>query len=340
MLSGAALSLPAELRAAEPPELRGLRRDQVRLMVVNREARSITHTRFDQLGAFLRAGDLLVVNTTWTLPAALPARRQDGQLVQVRPCVRRGGQWDALVVEPAPPHRNVPLREGESLELADGIPALVEARRQDIPLLWRLRMPRVPMEAILASGQPIRYSYVPRPVPLAYYQTVFGSHPGSTEMASAGRPFTWELLLGLRRQGVRTTEIVLHTGLSSFQDDAFDAEHHMYEEWFEVGERAVRAILQAGRVIAVGTTVVRALETAALGTGRLRPIRGWTNLAIRPQSELRVVHGLLTGFHEPQASHFDLLRAFVDGPLLERAYDEAIGRRYLWHEFGDVTLIA
>lgn len=114
----------------------------------------------------------------------------------------------------------------------------------------------------------------------------------------------------------------------------------MYEEWFEVGERAVRAILQAGRVIAVGTTVVRALETAALGTGRLRPIRGWTNLAIRPQSELRVVHGLLTGFHEPQASHFDLLRAFVDGPLLERAYDEAIGRRYLWHEFGDVTLIA
>ena len=339
MLRATAFSLPPELRANEPPELRGLRRDQVRLMVVDRNADSISHTRFEQIGEFLQAGDLLVVNTTWTLPAALPARRTDGQLVQVRPCVRRDGHWDALVVEPVPPHRNVPLREGESLELADGVVTLVDGRRQDIPLLWRLRVPAVPLDAILASGAPIRYSYVPRPIPLAYYQTVFGSHPGSTEMASAGRPFTWELLLGLRRQGVQTAEIVLHTGLSSFQDDAFDAEHHLYEEWFEVDQRAVRAINEARRVIAVGTTVVRALETAALGSGRLRPARGWTDLAIGPQRELRVVNGLLTGFHEPQASHFDLLRAFVDGPLLERAYEEAVARRYLWHEFGDVTLI-
>ncbi len=319
--------------------MRGLRRDQVRLMVVDRNARSITHTRFEQIGEFLHAGDLLVVNTTWTLPAALPARRADGQQVQVRPCVRRDGHWDALVVEPVPPHRNVPLREGESLELAGGVVTRVDGRRQDIPLLWRLEVPPVPLDAILAGGEPIRYSYVPRPIPLAYYQTVFGSHPGSIEMASAGRPFTWELLLGLRRQGVQTTEIVLHTGLSSFQDDAFDAEHHMYEEWFEVDQKSVDSILKARRVIAVGTTVVRALETAALGSGQLQPTRGWTELAIGPQRGLRVVNRLLTGFHEPQASHFDLLGAFVDGPLLERAYDEAVRRRYLWHEFGDVALI-
>lgn len=334
-----AFSLPPELRAGEPPEFRGLRRDQVRLMVVDRQAGSIMHTRFEQIGEFLDAGDLLVVNTTWTLPAALPARRADGQLVQVRPCVRRDGHWDALVVEPVPPHGNVPLREGESLELTGGLVALVDGRRQDIPLLWRLKVPPLSLDAFLASGEPIRYSYVPRRIPLAYYQTVFGSHPGSTEMASAGRPFTWELLLGLRRRGVQTAEIVLHTGLSSFQDDAFDLEHHMYEEWFEVDQKAVAAILKARRVIAVGTTVVRALETAAFGIGRLRPNRGWTDLAIGPQRDLRVVNGLLTGFHEPQASHFDLLRAFVDRPLLERAYSQAVARRYLWHEFGDVALI-
>jgi len=145
-------------------------------------------------------------------------------------------------------------------------------------------------------------------------------------------------LLALRQAGIGIAETLLHTGLSSFQDDAFDAEHHLFEEWFEVGPDAVSAVGRARRVMAVGTTAVRGLETAAQG-GRLRPASGWTSLVITPTSRLRVVDGLLTGLHEPQASHFDLLRAFLPAPLLERAYAEAVDRGYLWHEFGDAMLI-
>ncbi len=146
-------------------------------------------------------------------------------------------------------------------------------------------------------------------------------------------------MLGLRRQGITIADVVLHAGLSSFQDDAFDAEHHLFEEWFEVSAETAAAVRRARRVITVGTTVVRALESAATDDGRVRAKSGWTELRIAPGSRLRVVHALLTGFHEPQASHFDLLRAFVEEPLLARAYQEAIEQRYLWHEFGDVMLI-
>ncbi len=339
MLEVTGLELPSALRASLPAELRGGRRDQVRLMVVDRRKGSVTHTRFDRLGDFLAPGDLLVVNSSRTLPAALAARRENGEPIELRLCVRRQTAWDVLAVEPAAPHRNVPLAPGERITLAGGEAARVMGRRPDIPLLWRLEVSGGSLEPILKSGRPIRYSYVPVAVPMDYYQNVYASHPGSAETPSAGRAFTWELLLALRRAGVPVAEIVLHTGLSSFQDDAFDAEHHLFEEWFEVEAAAARAIDRAARVIAVGTTVVRALETTATPDGKVRPARGWTDLKILPSSPLRVVDALLTGFHEPQASHFDLLRAFVDQPLLQRAYSEAIERGYLWHEFGDTALI-
>ncbi len=190
----------------------------------------------------------------------------------------------------------------------------------------------------MATGDPIRYSYVTHPVSLDFYQTVYAGRPGSAEMPSAGRPFSRELLLSLRRQGIDVAEILLHTGLSSYQDDDFDLEHHLFEEWFEVDEATVAAATRARRVIAVGTTVVRALETAASG-GRLRPMRGWTDLKVAPSTQLNVVGGLVTGMHEPQASHIDMLEAFVDADLLSDAYAEAVERRYLWHEFGDSMLI-
>src|SRR5437763_10366204 len=179
----------------------------------------------------------------------------------------------------------------------------------------------------------------PEPVPLSHYETVYANEPGSAETPSAGRSLSWELLLDLRRQGVDLSDILLHTGLSSLQDDAVDAEHPLFEEWFAVSPNAAEAVNRAPRVIAVGTTVVRALETAAGHDGQARAIEGWTRLRLGPGSPLRVVNGLLTGFHEPQASHFDLLRAFLDEPLLDRAYREAIAERYLWHEFGDLCLI-
>lgn len=334
----AVAALPPELRASLPAELRGLRRDHVRLMVVDRSAGEVRHTRFDALGEHLAAGDLLVVNTSRTLAAAVPATREDGTAVQLRPCVRRDGHWDALAVEPAPPHRNVPLSLGERLVTA-GLPlGVVEGRRPDIPLLWRIHVVLPDVALISAVGEPIRYSYVPESVPLEHYQTVFATRPGSAETPSAGRAFSWELVLALRRAGVAFADIVLHTGLSSYQDDDFDLEHRLYEEWFEVPEATLQAARAARRVIAVGTTVVRALETAA-NTGTRGGVSGWTDLAIRPGSPLRAVDGLLTGLHEPQASHWDLLRAFVAEPLLERAYGEAVQRRYLWHEFGDTMLV-
>jgi len=167
---------------------------------------------------------------------------------------------------------------------------------------------------------------------------VYASRPGSAETPSAGRHFTWRLLEALREAGVGLSEIVLHTSLSSYQDDDFDAEHHLCEEWFEVGDEAVEAVGRASRVVAVGTTVIRALESAA-PSGTVHPTRGWTTLAIGPARPPRVVDALITGLHEPQASHFDLLRALVPEALLSRAYRAAIEEGYLWHEFGDAALI-
>jgi S-adenosylmethionine:tRNA ribosyltransferase-isomerase len=335
-------ALPAELRASLPAELRGVRRDRVRLMAVDRSAGRIEHTRFDRILDFLEAGDVLVVNSSRVLPAALAAQRGDGSPVQIRPCVRRADHWDVLAVQPAQPHANVELVTGEQLHLGPELTVTVAGRRPDIPFLWRLELAGDGLAAILAGGSPIRYSYVPDPVPLDYYQPVYATHPGSAESPSAGRPFSWELLGSLRAKGVGVADIVLHTGLSSFQDDAFDAEHHLFEEWFEVGAATARTISEArrrgSRVIAVGTTVVRALESAA-GPDGVEPASGWTDLAIGPDNRPASVDGLVTGLHEPQASHFDLLRAFLDQRLLDRAYSEAVARRYLWHEFGDSILI-
>jgi S-adenosylmethionine:tRNA ribosyltransferase-isomerase len=332
-------ALPPGLRASLPAERRGLRRDRVRLLVVDRQAGAVRHARFDRLVELLGPGDLLVVNTSRVVPAAVRARRPTGEAVQLRPCVRRPGGWDALAVEAAPPFANVPLAPGETLRVGPA-ELRVLGRRPDIPLLWRLRLPALDdLDLLHRHGEPIRYSYVPEALPLDAYQTVYAGRPGSAEAPSAGRPFSWELLDRLRGSGVGLAELVLHTGLSSFQDDGFDAEHHLFEEWFEVGPEAAAAVNRARRVVAVGTTVVRALESAAGPDGRVGPVRGWTRLAIGPWRRPRAVHALLTGLHEPQASHFDLLRAFVPEPLLRRAYVEAIERGYLWHEFGDSALI-
>jgi S-adenosylmethionine:tRNA ribosyltransferase-isomerase len=331
-------ALPPELRAQLPAELRGRRRDGVRLMVIDRAKRTIDHAEFSQLGNFLRARDLLVVNRSRTIPAAFPARRDGGELVQLRICVRHTDEWHVLAVQPDPPHGNVALRVGERLRL-DGVDTTVRGRRADLPLLWRIDAPSDGLELLLRTGEPVRYSYVPTPVPASHYQTVYATEPGSAETPSAGRSFGWELLLALRRGGIDLVDILLHTGLSSLQDDDVDAEHPLFEEWFEVEARAAEAVNRAPRVIAVGTTVVRALETAAGGDGQVHATQGWTRLRLGPGSPPRVVDGLLTGFHEPQASHFDLLRAFLDETLLERAYRDAIAARYLWHEFGDLCLI-
>jgi S-adenosylmethionine:tRNA ribosyltransferase-isomerase len=334
-------ALPAELRASMPAELRGFRRDSARLCVVDRAKQRITHTHVSDIGRHLRSGDVLVVNSSRTIPAALNGERADGSRVQVRPWVRRPSSWDVIAVSPLPPHAPVPLHEGEVLHFPGDFSARVARRRDDLPSLWRLEhVSGDGFAALLSSAEPIRYSYASAGVSVEHLQTVFADHPGSAETPSAGRHLTWQLLLGLRQQGIDVVDIVLHTGLSSTQDDDVDATHPLVEEWFSIPASAARRINAAQRVVAVGTSVVRALETAVDASGRVSAREGWTSLRISPTTALRACHGLLSGLHEANGSHLDVVGAFLDPPLLESAYAECVTRRYLWHEFGDAMLVS
>jgi S-adenosylmethionine:tRNA ribosyltransferase-isomerase len=343
-----AFTLPEELTAREPPERRGLGRDRVRLLVIDRTTGDVQHTRFDRLGDHLKSGDLLVFNSSRTLPAALDGWTGGGATgVEVRLAEHLpDDSWLALLVCRGDDKFGCGLSVGLTISFGQGLTGVVEARDARIPRLWRLRFSRTGTElidALYRLGRPVRYEYVARPWGLDYYQTVYAREPGSAEMPSAGRAFTWRLLFDLQRQGIETAHVVLHTGLSSYLDDELDASHVASEEEYLIGETAaakVNAARSAGRrVIAVGTTVVRALESA--GTeGLVRPGHGYTRLHITADHKLRVVDGLLTGLHEPQASHLDLLAAFLPPAQVREAYEDAVARGYLWHEFGDLNLIA
>jgi S-adenosylmethionine:tRNA ribosyltransferase-isomerase len=187
-------------------------------------------------------------------------------------------------------------------------------------------------------GQPIQYSSLEAEWPSSYYQTVYAVEPGSAEMPSAGRAFTPEMLTGLIARGVDVVPVTLHAGVSSLE------EHEPpYAEFYRVTVESARRISQAkragGRVIAVGTTSVRALESAADAPGSVRDAEGWTQLVVSPRTGVRVVDGLLTGWHEPRSSHLLMLEAIAGRPLLEASYRAAIENGYRWHEFGDLHLI-
>jgi len=328
--------LPGGLEASEPPPAR----DGVRLLVA--AATGIRHATFRQLGEFLRPGDLVVVNTSATLAAAVAAKRA-GEPVEVHFSAELDdGCWVAEVRPAGPSAGPVSgLRPGELITLDAGA-ALVVDRPQPAgqDRLWRVR-PRIEggVAAFLARhGRPIRYAYVPRQWPLAEYQTVFAREPGSAEMPSAGRPFTGEIVTDLVTRGVTVAPIVLHTGVSSQEPG-----EPPQPERFLVPEetaRLVNATRQAGgRVIAVGTTVTRALESAVEPGGSVRARRGWTDLVLGPSRPARVVTGLVTGWHAPGASHLALLAAVAGGGLVEQAYAEAVRLGYRWHEFGDSCLL-
>jgi S-adenosylmethionine:tRNA ribosyltransferase-isomerase len=341
-VSAPAFELPPRLEAHEPPEARGLTRDGVRLLVASRCTGLIVHSRFDELPAFLAPGDLLVVNTSATLPAALTARRRDAQELELRLSTPSPDDAPSLWV--------VELRRGETsfggasageeLELPAGGRARLLARYARSGRLWlaRLELP-APLDRYLERhGHPIRYRYVERAWPLEAYQTAFASEPGSAEMPSAARPLTGELVATLVASGVLVASVTLHTGVSS-------PERHEppYPERYRVPEETARLVGTVhgwgGRVIAVGTTVVRALESVAQPDGSVEAGAGWTNLVVTPERGLRAVDGLLTGWHEPEASHLQLLRAVAGDELLEHSYRAALRHGYLWHEFGDSHLI-
>jgi S-adenosylmethionine:tRNA ribosyltransferase-isomerase len=336
-----AFQVPAALEAHEPPEARGLARDEVRLLVASRADAHVEHARFRDLPRFLRAGDLLVVNTSATIAAAVDGRRSDGAAIEVRfatvPPQLPSGRWWLVELRAA---GGAPLpragRAGERIALPGDATAELLAPYAGGPRLWLARVEgELPMER---HGRPVRYGYVPEPWPLADYQTAFALHPGSAEMPSAGRPFTPELVARLVAGGVQVAPVLLHCGLSSPER----GEPPLPERFAVPAEtaRLVNAVRGwGGRVIAVGTTVVRALETAAGDDGTVEPGRGFTSLVLSPERGLRAVDGLVTGWHEAQATHLELLEAVAGTELLARSYEEALREGYLWHEFGDSHLI-
>lgn len=329
-----AFTVPPELEASVPPEARGLTRDQVRLMVTNPRTDKIVHAGFADLPEFLCAGDLVVINVSATLPAALTARRAGGEVIALHLSTRLPG--DLWVVEP----RASSTIPGETLSLEEGGRATPLASYRRSGRLWvaNLDLPRPVLQYLHRWGRPISYPYVRGTWPLAMYQTVYARVPGSAEMPSAGRPFTPAILDRLREKGVGIAELVLHTGVASLERDEAP-----YEEFYSVSSATAEAVRAAkvtgGRVVAVGTTVVRALESSVDDEGRVVASRGWTDLVITPERGARVIDGLLTGFHEPRASHWALLEAVAGRRSLERSYRAAIAAAYLWHEFGDLHLI-
>jgi S-adenosylmethionine:tRNA ribosyltransferase-isomerase len=328
--------LPEELAATAPPPAR----DGVRLLVA--DAGGMRHARFGQLGEFLAPGDLVVVNTSATLAAAVDGNRA-GSGVEVHFSAELAdGAW-VIEVRPAGVSAGpvADLRPGEVITL-DGEAALIVGRPRPAgqTRLWEAR-PRIDggVTAFLARhGRPIRYAYVPRPWPLAEYQTVFAREPGSAEMPSAGRPFTSEVVTDLVTRGVALAPVVLHTGVSSQEPG-----EPPQPERFRVPEPTARLVNSTrragGRVVAIGTTVTRALESAADAGGAVHPRRGWTDLVLGPSRPARTVTGLVTGWHAPGASHLALLEAVAGAGLVERAYAEALRRGYRWHEFGDSCLL-
>lgn len=322
--------------ASAPPEARGLDRDAVRLLVVTGDG--VTETAFRALPGHLAPGDVVVVNTSATLPAAV-----DGRLGDVLVTAHLAGQDDhgTWVVEIRPRGSATgPLpgvRPGDRLDLA-GTWATVLA-----PLPGQDRLHRVALHGdghalMRTHGRPVRYAYVPSPWPLSSYQTVFATEPGSAEMPSAGRPFTTDLVTRLVARGVHVAPVLLHTGLSS-QEPGEPPQPERYRVPEATADLVGHVRSRGGRVVAVGTTVTRALETVAAEDGSLRPGEGWTDLVLGPERPARVVTGLVTGWHEPGASHLDLLRAVAGPALVDAAYEEAERRELLWHELGDSCLL-
>lgn len=327
-------ALPPELEARVPAEVRGSGRDDVRLMVSSLQTGDVVHARFRDLPQFLRRGDLLVLNTTATLPAALRARRENGEEIALHYSTMLPG--GLAVVEP----RQVEIEAGEQLRLQGGGRARLLVPYRDSKRLWiaQLELHEPLIDYLHHYGKPITYSYIDQHFPIDAYQNVYAREEGSAEMPSAGRAFTRPMLACLRHGGIHLAKLVLHSGVASLENH-----EPPYDEWYEVPLRTaelVRAMKQkGGRVVAVGTTVVRALESSVDRDGNAIASRGWTDLVITPERGVRIVDGLLTGLHEPRATHLAMLQAIAGREPIAKAYAEALQHGYLWHEFGDLHLI-
>jgi S-adenosylmethionine:tRNA ribosyltransferase-isomerase len=341
--------LPPELEAPSPPEARGFQRDEVRMMVAHRVDGRLFHRQFKDLPQLLEPGDVLAVNTSATLPASLDGETAGGQPATLRLSGRLpGGLWvvelrhrHPTATQPwldAPAGTVVRLPAGGRAELR--VPASAGLTAGERVRLWVavVDLPDALLPYLAGHGQPIRYSYVSEAWPIAAYQTVFAQHPGSAEMPSAARPFSAELVARLVSRGIGIAPFVLHCGVSSPE-----SHEPPMAEWFEVppttADQVNRARSHGHRVIAVGTTAVRALETVTGPDRVTHPGSGWTELVVTPERTVGSVDGLITGWHEPDASHLAMLEAIAGPELVAASYVEALDQGYLWHEFGDSHLV-
>jgi S-adenosylmethionine:tRNA ribosyltransferase-isomerase len=330
--------------AVEPPEAHGVARDGVKLMIAT--PRGIAHARFTDLGEHLAPGDLLVVNNSATLPAAVTgARAKRGPIAVHFSAALDDHIWVVELRKATKATGHLPdVEPGERISLPDGAALVVIGSYPQAGVMGsRLWTARLAIEGDVTSyldrhGRPIRYGYVPRSWPLSSYQTVFARRPGSAEMASAARPFSVELVTSLVSAGIVIAPITLHAGVSSAEQGEPPA-----AEPFEVPPATARLTnmtrAAGGRVIAVGTTATRAVESAADPDGTVHAATGWTDLVLESGRPPRVVDGLITGWHDAGASHLLLLEAVAGRALVAAAYREAIAHGYLWHEFGDSALL-
>ncbi len=345
--------LPHELEASEPPEARGLARDEVRLMVSYRADNRVEHSSFKNLADFLKAGDVLVVNTSGTLNAALNvSRTRDDKALELHLSTHLpADMWIVEVRQPteAASKPFYGVEAGDMLELPAGATATLHTPyRSDRGTpgngpfrLWIATLSGIKGELcnyLAEYGFPIRYSYVREGWPNSYYQTVYATEAGSAEMPSAGRAFTAELITRLVAKGVQVVPLLLHTGVASLE-----SHEPPYEEYYRVSEETAHTLniarREGRRIVAVGTTVVRALETVTVTDGVTHPGEGWTRVIITPQRGIRAVNALLTGLHEPKATHLAMLEALTGVEHLQVCYAAALNSGYLWHEFGDLHLI-
>ncbi|WP_335869577.1 S-adenosylmethionine:tRNA ribosyltransferase-isomerase [Bacillus sp. 2205SS5-2] len=327
--------IPSYLNATVPAEMIRGYRDDVRLLVLDSESGNTTHARFCELGNFLKKGDLLLFNNSRTIPAVL-----EGEKIKIHLSRKREDEtWEGLVI-----YEGEDKGAENSFLLQGNLTGRIIGNGSEHPL----KIISFSMEGeafinhLYTYGAPIRYEYIQSQWSLDAYQTVFASVPGSVEMPSAGRAFSWRLLEQLKAQGINFAFLSLHTGLSYYGEDQWP-NPTKHPESFEIPLETEKLVNETkkrgGRVIAVGTTVVRAIESARHVGDEIQAGKGLTTLYINEGYDLNVVDGLLTGFHEPEASHLHLLTSLIKEKQLMASYQEALSQGYLWHEFGDVNLI-